>query len=234
MRLVQVVEDTTMLVSGYEHQTWQCSDCDSIEQRTTFSRKKRQTHRAPVKPARVTSPVATQTAAVEPVRIEPVAPALIVPIQVEETAQAEVSQIATVETGVSVKATNEPEPPKAIPSQISAATLQTNASPKPFDEKLRNFMERATAWKEAAAEHRRRLEFKRDRHKLHSVPAPSLSSEALSHKDRDEPVRSHGQPAATPAPTTHDEPITSPTSERARNRTWTKLVRFGRHKGSVA
>ena len=32
----------------------------------------------------------------------------------------------------------------------------------------------------------------------------------------------------------HDEPITSPTSECARNWTWTKLVRFGRHKGSVA
>ena len=40
MRLVEVVEDTTMLVSGYEHQTWQCSGCDSVEQRTTFIRKK--------------------------------------------------------------------------------------------------------------------------------------------------------------------------------------------------
>jgi len=146
MRLVQVVEDTTMLVSGYEHQTWQCSGCDSVEQRTTFSRKK----------------------------------------------------------------------------------------PKSFDEKLRNFMERATALKEAAAESKRRAQLKHDWDKLPSVPPPSVSSEALNHKDCDEPVLSPEKPAATPAPTAHDEPITSPTSECARNWTWTKLVRFGRHKGSVA
>ena len=45
MRLLQVVEDTTMLVSGYEHQTWQCSGCSSVEQRTTFTGKKSQAHR---------------------------------------------------------------------------------------------------------------------------------------------------------------------------------------------
>ena len=145
MRLVEAVEDTTMLVSGYEHQTWQCSGCSGVEQRMTFSSKK----------------------------------------------------------------------------------------PKPFDEKLRNFMERATALKEAAAESKRRAQFKHDGEKLPSVPPPSVSSEALSHKDRDEPVRSPEKPVATPAPTVHDEPITSPTSERARNWTWAKLVRFGRHKGSV-
>ena len=125
MRLVQVVKDTTMLVSGYQHRTWQCSGCDSVEQRTTFSS---------------------------------------------------------------------------------------------FDERLRNLMERATAWKEAAAEHRRRLQFKRDQHTLRSVPAPSVWSEALSHYDRNEPVRSLGKPVVTPAPTAHDEPITPPTSERTDNR----------------
>ena len=78
MRVVEVVEDATMLVSGYEHQTWQCSGCDSVEQRTTFSPKK----------------------------------------------------------------------------------------PKPFDEKLRNFMERATALKEAAAESKRRAQFRHDWEKL--------------------------------------------------------------------
>ena len=144
MRLVQVVKDTAMLVSGYEHQTWQCSGCSSVEQRTTFIRK------------------------------------------------------------------------------------------KPFDEKLRNLMERATALKEAAAENKRRAQFKHDWEKLPSVPPPSVSSEALSHKDRNEPVRSLGKPVVTPAPTAHDEPITPPTSERTDNRIWTKLVRFGRHKGSSA
>ena len=117
MRLVEVVEDTTMLVSGYEHQTWQCSGCDTVEQRTTFIRK------------------------------------------------------------------------------------------KPFDEKLRDLMERATALKEAVAESKQRAQFNRNRDKLRSVPLPSASSEALSHKDGDEPVQSAAETAACPAPAEHNEPI---------------------------
>ena len=116
MRLVEVVEDTTMLVSGYEHQTWQCSGCDTVEQRTTFIRK------------------------------------------------------------------------------------------KPFDEKLRDLMERATALKEAVAESKQRAQFNR-KGKLRSVPLPSASSEALSHKDGDEPVQSPAETAASPAPAEHNEPI---------------------------
>ena len=143
MRLVEVVEDTTMLVSGYEHQTWQCSGCDSVEQRTTFIRK------------------------------------------------------------------------------------------KPLDEKLRNLMERATALKEAVAESKRRAQFNRNSDKLRSVPLPSASSEALSHKDGDEPVQSPAEPVAPPAPTAHDEPIVS-ASECARRWSWRELARFGRHKGSSA
>jgi hypothetical protein len=38
MRLVQVIKDTTMLVAGYEHQTWQCSGCSTVERRRTFNR----------------------------------------------------------------------------------------------------------------------------------------------------------------------------------------------------
>jgi len=117
MRLVEVVEDTTMLVSGYEHQTWQCPGCDTVEQRTTFIRK------------------------------------------------------------------------------------------KPFDEKLRDLMERATALKEAVAESKQRAQFNRNRDKLRSVPLPSASSEALSHKDGDEPVQSPAETAASPAPAEHNEPI---------------------------
>src|SRR5262249_56944403 len=66
--------------------------------------------------------------------------------------------------------------------QPSADMLQTNASPKPFDEKLRNLMERATALKQAVAESKRRAQFERDWDKLPSVPSPFGSSEAL--KDR--------------------------------------------------
>jgi hypothetical protein len=40
MSLVQVTADTTMLVSGYEHHTWQCSSCSTVERRMTFTREK--------------------------------------------------------------------------------------------------------------------------------------------------------------------------------------------------
>ena len=40
MRLVQVTKDTTMLVPGYEHHTWQCTSCSTVEQRMTFTREK--------------------------------------------------------------------------------------------------------------------------------------------------------------------------------------------------
>jgi hypothetical protein len=38
MRLVQVIQDTTMLVPGYEHHTWRCSHCSRVEKRMTFTR----------------------------------------------------------------------------------------------------------------------------------------------------------------------------------------------------
>ena len=50
MRLAQVVEDTLMFVPGYEHQTWQCSACSTVEQRLTFTREKTPTPTAQVKP----------------------------------------------------------------------------------------------------------------------------------------------------------------------------------------
>ena len=39
MKLVQVVKDTRMFVSGYEHHTWQCSVCPAVERRMTFAGK---------------------------------------------------------------------------------------------------------------------------------------------------------------------------------------------------
>src|SRR6266576_3958154 len=68
MRLVQVVKDATMLVSGYEHHTWQCSGCSTVEQRMTFTRGRTPTP-LPVE--------LTQTVSVEPtkaVRVEPAHP----------------------------------------------------------------------------------------------------------------------------------------------------------------
>jgi hypothetical protein len=38
MRLVQVQPDDTMMVTGYEHQTFECPSCQEIERRLTFTR----------------------------------------------------------------------------------------------------------------------------------------------------------------------------------------------------
>jgi hypothetical protein len=38
MRLMQVVRDNTMMVSGYEHQTLQCLGCNEVERRFVFAR----------------------------------------------------------------------------------------------------------------------------------------------------------------------------------------------------
>ena len=38
MRLVRVQPDDTMMVTGYEHQTFECSSCGETERRLTFTR----------------------------------------------------------------------------------------------------------------------------------------------------------------------------------------------------
>ena len=215
-----------MLVSGYEHQTWQCSGCSSVERRMTFTRGKRQTHRIPVEPAHVASVEPAQTTAIEPVQTEPEEPPPIVPIQMAQTAQARSSQASLVETTVSVEAPDEGMLQQQSHSQPPATVLQTNASPKPFDEKLRKLMERATALREAAAKAKRDVQFNRDWDSLRSLPSPSAWSEALSHKDRDEPVQLPEEPTTAARPTAHGEPI-APASERARRRSWRELMRFG-------
>ena len=40
MILIRAVQDTTMLVPGFEHQTWQCSECLECEHRFVFAREK--------------------------------------------------------------------------------------------------------------------------------------------------------------------------------------------------
>ena len=225
MRLLQVVEDTTMLVSGYEHQTWQCSGCSGVEQRTTFTGKKSQAHRVL---AESDSVQPTQTATDKLTQIEPVEPTPVLPIQVEQTAQAELTQRTTVESRVSSEETNESQPPKTNGPQTSALILPASVLPKTIDERLRYLTKRATALKEAAAQNKRRAQFKRDWDDLRSVRSPLGSSEALGRNDRDEPVRSPPVPAAAQAP--KDEP-TGP--ERAHGWNWRRLLSLGRQKSSL-
>jgi hypothetical protein len=66
MLLVRVVQDTTMPVPGFEHQTWQCSACLDHEHRLVFTRKKTVLRevlvdRAQPEPPEADIPTSTQT-----------------------------------------------------------------------------------------------------------------------------------------------------------------------------
>ena len=223
-----------MLVSGYEHQTWQCSGCSSVEQRMTFTRTKSQTYKAPPETVSVEP---TQTATDELIQIEPaepaaavsIQPAPVISIQVEQTVEAELSPTTPVETTVSAEATNEPEPPTAKSPQMSTATLQTGALPTTIDERLRYLTKRATALKEAAAQDKRRAEFNRDWDHLPSAPSTSSWPKPSGQKRSDDGLRPSAVSAAAQAPTAHDEPI-SP--DRAGRWSWRQFLRYGRRKGS--
>jgi hypothetical protein len=53
MRLMQAIPDTTMMVTGYEHHTLQCTGCNEIERRLVFTREKTPVANVPVPPAPV-------------------------------------------------------------------------------------------------------------------------------------------------------------------------------------
>jgi hypothetical protein len=198
MILVQVVKDTTMFVSGYEHHTWQCSGCSTIEQRMTFTREKTPTQTASVEPTQTVAVEPTQTAPVEPIQAAPVEPTQAAPVKATQIVPAKPTQTVAVEPTQTapVKPTH-PEPP--------AAMFQSSAWAKAL-EKLRSFKERAT-------ETERHAQFNRDWDNLRSVPPPSASSGMKP----DEPLRSPTEPIASRAPTEHDEPIAPESkSERAR------------------
>jgi len=150
MRLVQVAKDATMFVPGYEHHTWQCSSCSTVEQRMTFTRGGTPTPTVPLEPA--------QTVPAEPTQTVPVEPTQAVPVEPTQTVSAEPTQPVSTEP-------THPEP----------TALQTNTWAKAL-EKLRRFEERAMAVKEAARETERRAQFNRDWDNLRSVPPPSAST----------------------------------------------------------
>jgi hypothetical protein len=135
MRLVQVVEDTTMFVSGYEHHTWQCSACPTVERRMTFTREKTPPPIAPTAP----NPTTTQTLPAEPTPT-------VQPTQTATVEPTETLPVAPTQAGPLDPA--HPNPPIA---------LQMNARLQ----KLRSLQERATAAKETASERERREEFNR-------------------------------------------------------------------------
>jgi hypothetical protein len=207
MILVQVVKDTTMFVPGYEHHTWQCSGCSTVERRMTFTREKTPTQTAAAEQTQTAPAEPSQTAPVKTTQTVPAELAQTVPVEPTQTARVEPRQ-TTAETTVPVEAT------KTMPAELTKRNrqpprFQKNAWGKALDKLQKREM--------AASETERRAEFNRFWDNLRSVPPPSASSEALSHVKPDEPLRPPTEPIASPAPTAHDEPIAPESkSERAR------------------
>jgi hypothetical protein len=214
MSLVQVVKDTTMFVPGYEHHTWQCSGCSTVERRMTFTREKTPTQAVAVEPTQTVAVEPTQTAPVEPIQAAPVKATQIVPGEPTQAAPVKATQIVPGEPTPTVPAKptqtapvkpTQTAPVKPTHPEPPAGMFQSSAWAKAL-EKLRSFKERAT-------ETERHAQFSRDWDNLRSVPPPSASSEMKP----DEPVRPPTDPIASPAPTAHDEPIAPESkSERAR------------------
>jgi hypothetical protein len=143
MRLAQVLEDTTMFVSGYEHHTWQCSACSTVERRMTFSRDKTPTRMMPAETNPTVQP--TQTVPTEPAPT--LQPTQTVPIELTP-------KQVTVEP-------TETLPTQAVPAEPANPTQPVVPQMDTRLEKLRKLQERATVAKEAASETERREEFKR-------------------------------------------------------------------------
>jgi hypothetical protein len=176
MRLVQVVKDTTMLVSGYEHHTWQCSGCSTVERRMTFTSES-------TLPLMVSVELA-QTGLVEPVQMVPAEP--------NQTVQVEPSQPTPVETTV---------PVKAIQTATAEPTIQGH-QPRFKQTARAKTLDKVEKRETGASEAERRAEFNRFWDNLLSVPSPSTSSEALSRITPDEPLSGPEEPVASPASTT--------------------------------
>ena len=166
MRLVQVVEDTTMLVSGYKHHTWQCSSCSAVERRMTFTREK-----TPTPMMEPTQTMAVELSQTAPVRTaEPVEPAQRVAVETRQTVPVEPAPTASVKTTVPVEAIQTVQNRQSL-------NLQRIARAK---ERARSLKERVTVPREAADEAKRRAQFKVFWDNLLSVPSSSISSEELS------------------------------------------------------
>jgi len=194
MCLIQVTKDTTMLVSGFEHHTWRCSGCSTVEQRITFTREKTPTQIVPVEPA--------QTGLVEPT--ETAQPTEAIPVEPIQVVSVGSTQTVLEPTKTTLVRPIQIDPPQPTPL---AAMPKMNARAKALDEKLRNLKERAKAAREATGEAARQ-QFNRDLdNKPRSVPQLSASSDVSSQVKPDEPMRSPTEPIASPAPISHDAPI---------------------------
>jgi hypothetical protein len=202
MILVNVVQDDTTPVSGFEHHTSKCSECQDEERRLVFTSHNREGDTEPAEQA------------------PPVVPASST--QDENVAASGLLSCSEPPKTVPVEPTQTVSPEPTHP-ELPAAMPKTHTRAKALDEKLRNLKERAEAARAAAGETARLAQFNRDQDdKSRPVPPPSASSEGSNHVKPNEPSQHPTEPIVSPAPIAHDEPIvpgsTVPAATKFRDR----------------
>ena len=120
MILTNVVQDETMAVPGFEHQTFMCSECHDVERRFVFTKQDRDGDSEPMPEQVESSPVPASTVHEE----QAAAPDLLTrPIELAENVSVEPTQTEPVEPTIQNR---DPEPvlQHAAPPVLPASTAQ--------------------------------------------------------------------------------------------------------------
>ena len=148
MMLMNVVQDDTMVVPGFEHHTFKCSECQDVEQRLVFTKQDRYGD-IPEQAAPAVAPASTVQD--EPVAASGLLSCPVEPDQTVSTVPAEPTEpVQPTQTASLAPVQTAPEEP--IIENHTPLSFQRNAWGKALVEKLHNLMERATTAREAANE----------------------------------------------------------------------------------
>jgi len=189
MILVNVLQDDTMAVPGFEHQTFRCSECQDLEQRLVFTKQDREGDTGLV-PEQTVQSVVTASAAQD----QHVAASALLTVSVEspQTVPVEPTQTAAVElTETAPTETTVPQTTQMVPVE---PTMQNPTLLRPQMTVWAKALEKLHTFKQRAIETERRAQFNRVWDGFRWVSPSSASSEAESHVCLDEPVRSPSEP----------------------------------------
>src|SRR3984893_6478296 len=204
MILTNVVQDDTIGVPGFEHQTFMCSECHDLERRFVFTKQDRDGDGEPMP-----EQAAPSVAPASTVHEEHVAVAEIVSVESTQVAPLELTQTAPVKTTVQVE-TSQMEP-----------TIQ-NREPEPVASGLLSNAQGPTQTVSVEAIQAAPLEVE--------PAAPIQARETISVEITQTvavPVQSLEEPIASPAPIARDEPSGAQARPERPRRwwSWRELVR---------
>ena len=151
MVLMNVVQDDTMAVPGFEHHTFTCSECQDVEERLVFTKQNRESDTELMLEQAAPAVAPASTVQDEPVAASGLLSCPVEPDQTVSTVPAEpTGPVQPTQTASLAPVQKAPEEP--IIENHTLLSFQRNAWGKAFVEKLHNLMERATTARAAANE----------------------------------------------------------------------------------